>query len=167
MIRRCFCRLGEPPIPQVQKTIAPHLPWDGKWYRICFSNQFSLLYDKTVYLSISTKEEYNPKDGQNEAAVNRKAIITFFFRNGRRRARRIHGRQILSCIELRHLTLILEIFDNHNLFNVRKCGLLDGNRKIFENRKSSRRRNHRGAVDANPVGVAVKKPILFRLESNR
>jgi len=43
-----------------------NLPWDGKWYRICFSNQFSLLYDKTVYLSISTKEEYNPKDGQNK-----------------------------------------------------------------------------------------------------
>lgn len=37
------------------------LPWDGSAYKICFSNKFSLLYDKTVYFSLERQYEIDPK----------------------------------------------------------------------------------------------------------
>lgn len=48
-----------------KQTGSFELPWNGNSYQICFSNKFSLLYDKTVYLSIERKYETDPKENMD------------------------------------------------------------------------------------------------------
>ena len=48
-----------------KQTGSHEFNWDGNDYQICFSNKFSLLYDKTVYFAVERKYQVDPKDGMN------------------------------------------------------------------------------------------------------
>jgi len=81
-----------------------HLPWDGSAYKMCFSNKFSLLYDKTVYFSLEREYECDPKtlmDGEQLLKATRNNLAGSLNLLSHLEVKGLQDRGLLEAAEMR------------------------------------------------------------------